>query len=316
MDTIFVPTSGELTRDAVEAAAREYERRRELGGGDMGSLLIASDVPLSTWLAGTLNGHCCGVVLAATYKGDPKDANTLASVYIVRATGDAHQDAVGSLHAQLRILCAPWRNIIRPSPGSLLTQNGLSREPDVVVRPRRNGDAADKGPRMVVEFDHKGLSFPEAKDWIKGYFTMLPSLRTAIAFKIFGPLGGNRYSFGAVVLVYRREPDDPVRNVPGPPVLVYGASIGTAPLSSQSQRDMTPEDLAFFEANAFHDGIAAEIALGHFEWAAATPRPVIPLLVEDLFYADPHNLLAGAPPHAQNLQIDIYDVIYSAWCNM
>ncbi|OQR84033.1 hypothetical protein ACHHYP_13995 [Achlya hypogyna] len=213
-------------------------------------------------------------------------------------------------------LCAPWENIIQAEPGSLLTQNGLSREPDVVVSPNPSGDAADKGPRMVVEFDHKGLSFPQAKDWIKGYFTMLPSLRTAIAFKIFGPLGGDRYAFGPVVLVYRREPDDPVHNVPGPPVLVYGASIGTAPLSSQSQRDMTPEDLAFFEANAFHDDIAAEIALGHFEWAAATPRPVIPLLVEDLFYADTHNLLAGAPPHAQNLQIDIFKVVYRARCRM
>ncbi|OQR96648.1 serine/threonine protein kinase [Achlya hypogyna] len=193
---------------------------------------------------GEMAGRSLGQpLLRATYKGDPTSPNTLASIFIVCATGDAHQGDMGSLTTQLSKHCAPWKNVISADPGSLLTQNALSREPDVVVIPNQSGDAADKGPRMLIEVDmHR--SFPEAKDWIKEYFPMLPSLRTAIAFKIFGPLGGDRYSFGAVVLVYRREPDDPVHNVPGPPVLVYGASIGTAPLSSQSQRDMTTEDLA------------------------------------------------------------------------
>ncbi|OQS01293.1 hypothetical protein ACHHYP_01385 [Achlya hypogyna] len=165
---------------------------------------------------------------------------------------------------------------------------------------------------MVVEVDEYHRTYPDAKQWIEQYLTMLPSLRTAIVFKTFGLQGGDYHAFGSVVLVYRRQADDPVHNVPGAPMLDYGASIGTAPLTRQSRASMSPADEALFDANAFHDAIAEEIALGHCERAAATPRPVIRLHVEDLFYVNVHDLLVSAPPHTQNLEVDIYQVILSA----
>ncbi|OQS01740.1 hypothetical protein ACHHYP_00300 [Achlya hypogyna] len=315
MNQPFRLMNGVITNTGFAAAAREFLLRTERGE-QLEPFLIAFNIPIKRWRTSDMTGRHHGVVLWATYDGDANSAATLGSIYIVRATSPAHQSAVNNINAQLHVQCHPWRHIITTGIAPTYAANGQCRTPDINIRPFGTSGAANLGPRMVVEVDIYHRTYPKAKDWIEQYFTMLPSLRTAIAFKTFGSQGGDHYAFGAVVLVYRRQADDPVHNVPGAPMLVYGASIGTAPLSRQSRTSMSPADEALFDANAFHEAIAEEIALGHLEWAAATPRPVIRLHVEDLFYVDVHNLLAGAPPHAQNLEIDIYQVILSARSDM
>ncbi|KDO34330.1 hypothetical protein SPRG_01465 [Saprolegnia parasitica CBS 223.65] len=98
------------------------------------------------------------------------------------------------------------------------------------------------------------------------------------------------------------------------PQLVHVASIGTAPLTRQAMPSIVRvigQDAAnampHFEAN-----IAHEVAQGHLEWQLdPVARPVLHITIADLLYLDDANLLAGAPPTIEHLEIDLYKVVFA-----
>ncbi|EQC29455.1 hypothetical protein SDRG_12917 [Saprolegnia diclina VS20] len=295
---VFSVMDGAITRQGLEAAARVYLSQDE----DAPELLIARNVPLVHWLTHGLDNRLFNVIWSCRFHGDAADPATLASVYIVRATGKPNQAGVQNLN---NLLTPQQGNHLIVYTGFDLKLLGQTRLPDLAVF-QKFRDSQNIRLCMVVEVELKNRSFPRMLRWLRGYFRLIPSLRTAVGIKIFGPQRGNARQFGTIAVMLHRAVGHTAQ-------LAYVASIGTAPLTDQAMATVVGV-IGQDAANAmphFDVNIAHEIALGHEEWQLdAIGRPVLHITIADLLYLDNANLLAGAPPTTERLEIDLYKLIF------